>query len=81
MVVLDLRQLTVAVQSGTQVIVYAGVRARQTGRRLILVRAPVGVDRMLAATPGADRLQVVDLDAGVPAIQALLVLAREDQAA
>jgi anti-anti-sigma factor len=81
MVVLDLRQLTISDHSGVQVIASAGLRARRTGRRLILIRAPGQVDRVLATTHGADRLQVVDLDPGVPMVQALLVLAQEDQAA
>ena len=81
MVVLDLRRLTFADQSGMQVLVCAGIRARRSGRQLILVRGLEQGDRGFAPTPGADRLRIVHLDPGVPAVQALLVLAREDQAA
>ena len=81
MVVLDLRRLTFADQSGMQVLVCAGIRARRSGRQLILVRGLEQGDRVFAPTPGADRLRIVDLDPSVPAVQALLVLAREDQAA
>ena len=79
--VLDLRELTFMDCSGVHVIVNASVRARQAGRRLVVIRGPSRVDRVLVLTDTAAALQIVDLDAAEPPVQALVRIARRDQAA
>jgi anti-anti-sigma factor len=50
-VVLDLRQVTFIDSAGVQVIINANVRASAAGRRLVLVRGPSQVDRVLVGHP------------------------------
>lgn len=80
-IVLDLRQLTFMDSSGVHVIVEASRRARQAGHRLVLVRGPLPVDRVLKLTRASDVLEIVDLEPAEPPVQALLRLARQDRAA
>jgi len=80
LVVLDLRDLTRADSSGVGVIVEASASARRSGRRLTLVRGLSQVDRLLALTGASNAVEIVDLAAGEPAIQALLHIARKDRA-
>ena len=47
LVVLDLRELTFLDSSGLHAILHAGIRARQAGRWLVLVRVPSNVERLL----------------------------------
>jgi stage II sporulation protein AA (anti-sigma F factor antagonist) len=64
LVVLDLRELTSIDRAGVEVIVGASLRARETGRRLILVRVPPHVDRMLAVTGTSDAVLIGDCAGG-----------------
>ena len=50
LVVLDLRDLTFMESCGVHAIVDASIPARQVGHRLVLLRGPREVDRMLALT-------------------------------
>lgn len=78
LVVLDLRKLTRVDSSGIDAIVKASVNARQSGRRLVLVRGLSQVDRLLALTGASGAVEMVDLTAGEPALQALAQIARKD---
>jgi anti-sigma B factor antagonist len=80
-VVLDLRELDFMDCSGMHVIVDASIRARRPGRRLVLVRGPSRVDRVLTLTGASDVLEIVDLDPVQPPVQALVQLAQEGRAA
>lgn len=51
--VLDLRELEQIDAAGVQAIANAGIRARQEGRRLVLVRGPWHVDQAFTAKCGA----------------------------
>lgn len=77
LVVLDLRELAFMDCSGVHVIVTANIRARQAGRRLILVRGPTQVDRVLSLTGTSGELEIGDLDPGVPSVQVLLQFAEQ----
>jgi anti-sigma B factor antagonist len=57
-VVLDLTELAFVDSSGVHAIVDASARARQAGRRLILLRGSGPVQRMLALTLGASEVDV-----------------------
>jgi anti-anti-sigma factor len=77
LVMLDLRELTFLDSCGVHVIVYASIRARRAGRRLVLVRGCSQVERVLALTGASEVLESVDLAPGDPAVQALLQLAQQ----
>jgi anti-anti-sigma factor len=79
LVVLDLRKLTFMDSSGAHVVADASIRARSTGNRLVLVRAPRQVQRLLALTGAAETVEIVELGDGEPSVQALLHLARAEQ--
>ena len=74
-VVLDLRPVTFMDSAGVHVILDANVRARAAGRRLVLVRGPCQVDRVLELSKASDALEIVDLNPVEPPVQALLKLA------
>jgi anti-sigma B factor antagonist len=76
LVVLDLRELTFIDCRGVHVIVDAARDARQTGRRLVLVRGQANVDRVLTLTGACAHVDIVNLDPGEAPAQALLQLAR-----
>lgn len=78
-VVLDLRELTFLDSSGAHVIFDADYRATAAGRRLVLVRGPANVNRVLDLARPSDSLVIVDLDPGVPPVLALLMLAQRDR--
>jgi anti-anti-sigma factor len=80
-VVLDLRELTFMDSSGVHVIVDASTRARAAGNRLVVVRGPSQVDRLLGLSKAADVLEIVDLDPAQPPVQALVELAQRDRVA
>ena len=61
LVVLDLRELAFMDSAGVHAIVDASNRARQVGRRLLLLRGPEKVDRLFALTGNADQVEVGDL--------------------
>lgn len=79
-VVVDLRGLTRVDSSGVSAIVDASRSARRDHRRLVLVRGPSQVERLLALTGALDAVEIVDLAAGEPPILALLQIARKDRA-
>jgi anti-sigma B factor antagonist len=74
--VLDLRELAFMDCAGINVILDANNHAWQTECRLVLVRGPSRVDRLLTVTGTSDALEIVDLDAGSPPVQALVKLAQ-----
>jgi anti-sigma B factor antagonist len=81
LVVLDLRGLTFIDSSGAHVIVSAAARAKRAGHRLMLIRGPAQIDRLLALTGDADVLDIRDLDSVEPHVQALPEPTPRDHAA
>jgi anti-sigma B factor antagonist len=76
LVVLDLRELAFMDSSGAHVIVDASIRARQLGRRLVLLRTPPDVDRIFMLTGSVDDVEVgavASLEPPVHAVQRSLV--------
>jgi anti-sigma B factor antagonist len=71
LVVLDLRELAFIDSCGMHAIINAGIRARQAGRRLVLVRVPSHVDRMLRLTGTARQVEIGDVDPVAPPVHAL----------
>ena len=71
LVVLDLRELAFIDSCGMHAIVNAGIRARQAGRRLVLVRVPASVDRLLTLTGSSDRVEFGDVDPVAPPVHAV----------
>lgn len=62
LVVLDLRELTFMDSSGVHVILDAARVARQASGRLILVRGPAHIDRLLALTGVCDEVETFELN-------------------
>jgi anti-sigma B factor antagonist len=62
-VVVDLSKLTFLDSTGLRCIVTADERAREAGRRMVVVRGPDPVQRVFTITRLDDRLEMVD-DAG-----------------
>ena len=58
--VVDLSKLTFLDSTGLRCIVTADERARQEGRRIVIVRGPDAVQRVFAITRLDDRLEMVD---------------------
>ena len=75
-VVLDLRELTFMDCAGINVILDASNHARQADGQLVLVRGPSRVDRVFTLTGTSDALEIADLDAVSPPVQALVKLAQ-----
>jgi anti-sigma B factor antagonist len=71
LVVLDLRELAFIDCCGIHAIIRAGIRARQAGRRLVLVRVPANVDRMLTLTGSSDQVEIGDADPIAPPVHAV----------
>ena len=59
-VLLDLSKLTFLDSTGLRCLVTADQRARDAGRRLVLVRGPDPVQRVFAITRLEERLEMVD---------------------
>ena len=59
-VVLDLSKLTFLDSTGLRCLVTADERARQSGRRVVLVKGPSSVQRVFTITRLEDRLEMVD---------------------
>jgi anti-sigma B factor antagonist len=59
-VVLDLRRLTFMDSTALRIIIAADARAREQSRRLVLVRGPDPVHRILHMTRLDERLEIVD---------------------
>jgi anti-sigma B factor antagonist len=62
LVVLDMRELGFMDCSGVHAIVDASHRAREDGRRLILLRGAPNVDRVFALTGSSDGVEIGDLE-------------------
>lgn len=62
-VVVDLSKLSFLDSTGLRCIVTADERAREAGRRVVIVRGPDAVQRVFSITRLEDRLEMVD-DAG-----------------
>jgi anti-sigma B factor antagonist len=80
LVALDLRELAFMDSSGVHAIVNASIRARQVGRRLVVLRGPPSVDRMFTLTGSSGDVEIVDVDPVEPPFQALLQLAEVGRA-
>ena len=60
LIVLDLRELAFIDSSGLRVVLTADLRARERERRVVLVRAPEGVQRIFHIAGLDARLEMVD---------------------
>ena len=80
-IVLDLRELAFMDSCGVHVILDAAARASADQGRLVLVRGPAQVDRVLELTTASNNLDIVDLDPIQPPVQALIQLAQQQRAA
>jgi len=80
MVVLDMRELTFMDTSGAHAITDAAIRARQAGRRLVLLRGPAAVDRVFTLMGSSEHLEIADLRPEEPPVDVLLQLARAERA-
>jgi anti-sigma B factor antagonist len=66
-IVLDLRELAFMDSTGLRVIVAADGRAREQGRRVVIVRGSDTVQRIIEMTRLHERLEIVDDPAAVEA--------------
>jgi anti-anti-sigma factor len=64
-VVLDLSKLSFLDSTGLRCIVTADERAREGGRRVVIVRGPDAVQRVFTITRLEERLEMVDDAAGI----------------
>jgi anti-sigma B factor antagonist len=78
LVVLDLRELEFMDSSGAHALVSHVVRARKAGRRLVLLRGPAVVDRMLTLAACADDLEIGDIEHVESAVAGLLQFSDEE---
>ena len=78
LVVLDLRELEFMDGSGAQALVSHAVRARKAGRRLVLLRGPAIVDRMLTLDGCSGDLEIGDIDQIESALAGLLQFSDEE---
>ena len=69
--VLDLRELAFMDRAGVHTIVDASVRARNDGRRLVLVRGRPEIYRMFTLTGSSAQVDIGDLDPVQPPVYAL----------
>jgi anti-sigma B factor antagonist len=60
LIVLDLAALRFLDSTGLRLVVTADQRAREEGRRLVIVRGPESVDRVFSITRLGERLEIVD---------------------
>ena len=74
LVVLDLRTLEFIGTAGLSAIVHAGIRARHSGRRLVVLRAPPVVDRMFEISGASSAVELRDINQVEPPVQVLLRL-------
>ena len=75
---LDLRELEFMDSCGAHALVSHAVRARKAGRRLVLLRGPAIVDRMLTLTGCSGDLEIGDMDQVESAVAGLLRLCDEE---
>jgi anti-anti-sigma factor len=80
LVVLDLRELAFMDSSGVHTIVNASARARQLGRRLVLLRGPPDVDRVFKLTGSSADVENGDVEPLEPSVAELLLLDEADGA-
>jgi anti-anti-sigma factor len=80
LVVLDLRELWFIDSSGVRAIAEASIRARRSGRRLVLVGGSAAVQRMFTLTGRSADVDILDLDPVEQPAEIIPRLAREDQA-
>jgi anti-sigma B factor antagonist len=66
-IVLDLRALEFMDSTGLRTVVTADGRARDQGRRLVIVRGPDAVNRVFSVTRLDERLEIIDDPAAVEA--------------
>ena len=78
LIVLDMRELAFMDTCGVHAIVNASARARQLGRRLVLLRGPPDVDRVFTLTGNSADVENGELAPVEPAVRALLRLGEED---
>ena len=78
LVVLDLRELEYMDSSGAHALLSHAVCARKAGRRLMLLRGPAIVDRMLALAGCSGDLEIGDIDQVELAVAAIPRLADEE---
>lgn len=62
LVVLDMRELGFMDCAGVHAIVDASIRAREDGRRLIILRGAPNVDRVFELTGSADEVEIGDIE-------------------
>jgi anti-anti-sigma factor len=60
LIVLDLQQLTFMDSTGLRLLITADIRARQEGRRLVIVRGNEMVQRVMRLTRLDERLDIVE---------------------
>jgi anti-anti-sigma factor len=80
LVVLDLRELAFMDSSGVHTIVNASARARQLGRRLVLLRGPPDVDRVFKLTGNSADVKNGEVEPLEPSVAELLLLDEADGA-
>jgi anti-anti-sigma factor len=69
--VLDLRELSFMDSAGVHTIVNASLRARKTGRRLVLVRGRPNIYRLFTLTGSTAQVDIGDPDPVPPPVEAL----------
>ena len=77
LVVLDLRKLAFMDSCGVHAIVDASVRARDVGRRILLLAGPPAVDRVFTLTESSDDVVYGDIHPVEPSAQALMKLVED----
>lgn len=77
LVVLDLRELAFMDTCGVHAIVDASVRARDVGRRILLLAGPPAVDRVFTLTESSDDVVYGDIRPVEPSAQALMKLVED----
>jgi anti-sigma B factor antagonist len=78
LIVVDMREVAFMDSSGVHAIVNASARARQRGRRLVVLRGPPDVDRVFSLTGNGADVENGDVEPLEPSVQALLRLGAED---
>jgi anti-anti-sigma factor len=71
LVVLDLRELTFVGSCGVHVVLDAAHSARREAGRLLVVRGPAEVDRVLTLSGACEQVLIVDLDPTEPSPELL----------
>jgi anti-anti-sigma factor len=77
LVVLDLRELAFMDSCGVHAIVDASIRARDVGRRILLLAGPPAVDRVFTLTESSDDVVYGDIHPVEPSAQALMNLVED----